>query len=136
MGAELLWHQDTIGLYVSLLESCVNNTTVAAAGGAIQNLCACAWRPSAEIRSLVRRKMGLPMIVDLLQLQDERAVCAMAWALRNLIIQDATNRQLVGKYGVANLAALLPEETSSASGFSRGRYQYSGCNGKMKNKKR
>ena len=47
--------------------------------------------------------------------QDERAVCAMAWALRNLIIQDATNRQLVGKYGVANLAALLPDENAAAS---------------------
>ena len=77
VGAELLWHQDTIGLYVSLLESCVNGTTLAAAGGAIQNLCACAWRPSAEIRSLVRRKMGLPMIVDLLQLQ----VGGMLWCL-------------------------------------------------------
>ena len=65
--------------------------------------------------------MGLPMIVDLLQLQDERAVCAMAWALRNLIIQDATNRQLVGKYGVANLAALLPEQSEASTTSTQGR---------------
>jgi len=102
-------------MYVTLLDHCLNATTLAAAGGAIQNLCACAWKPSVEIRSLVRRKMALPIIVDLLLLQDERAVCAMAWALRNLIAGDETNRSLVGKYGVGNLAALLPYSAPTAA---------------------
>merc|ERR1712228_759568 len=63
----------------------------------------------------VRRKMALPIIVDLLVLQDERAVCAMTWALRNLIAGDETNRSLVGKYGVGNLAALLPLSAAAAT---------------------
>ena len=39
----------------------------------------------------------------------------MTWALRNLIAGDETNRSLVGKYGVGNLASLLPVSAATVA---------------------
>ena len=55
-GQELLWHPDTVKPYLFLLAECSNPSTLEAAAGAIQNLCACTWQPAVEIRAAVRKE--------------------------------------------------------------------------------
>jgi hypothetical protein len=66
-----------------------------AAAGALQNLAACYWQPSIEIRAAVRKEKGLPILVELLRMEVDRVVCAVATALRNLAI-DQRNKELIG----------------------------------------
>ena len=44
--------------YLNLLSNCSNPETLEAAAGAIQNLAACYWQPSIDIRSAVRKEKG------------------------------------------------------------------------------
>lgn len=81
--------------YLALLQSCSNPETLEAAAGAIQNLAACYWQPSIEIRAAVRKEKGLPILVELLRMEVDRVVCAVATALRNLAI-DQRNKELIG----------------------------------------
>lgn len=81
--------------YLSLLQSCSNPETLEAAAGALQNLAACYWQPSIEIRAAVRKEKGLPILVELLRMEVDRVVCAVATALRNLAI-DQRNKELIG----------------------------------------
>jgi hypothetical protein len=83
--------------YLSLLQSCSNPETLEAAAGALQNLAACYWQPSIEIRAAVRKEKGLPILVELLRMEVDRVVCAVATALRNLAI-DQRNKELIGIY--------------------------------------
>ena len=53
-------------------------------------------QPSVNIRSQVRKEKALPILVELLNLEADRVVCASATALRNLAI-DAKNNELIGK---------------------------------------
>jgi len=85
-----------VQLYLSLLQSCSNPETLEAAAGAVQNLAACYWQPSIEIRAAVRKEKGLPILVELLRMEVDRVVCAVATALRNLAI-DQRNKELIGK---------------------------------------
>lgn len=62
-GYELLWQPEVIQSYLALLQSCSNPETLEAAAGAIQNLAACYWQPSIEIRAAVRKEKGLPILV-------------------------------------------------------------------------
>lgn len=82
--------------YLQLLQSCSNPETLEAAAGALQNLAACYWQPSIEIRAAVRKEKGLPILVELLRMEVDRVVCAVATALRNLAI-DQRNKELIGK---------------------------------------
>lgn len=81
--------------YLSLLQTCSNPETLEAAAGALQNLAACYWQPSIEIRAAVRKEKGLPILVELLRMEVDRVVCAVATALRNLAI-DQRNKELIG----------------------------------------
>jgi hypothetical protein len=45
--------------------------------------------------------------VELLRIEDDRVVCAVAVALRNLAI-DTRNRELIGKYAMRDLVAKIP----------------------------
>ena len=81
--------------YLSLLQSCSNPETLEAAAGALQNLAACYWQPSIEMRAAVRKEKGLPILVELLRMEVDRVVCAVATALRNLAI-DQRNKELIG----------------------------------------
>lgn len=81
-GYELLWNPEVIQSYLALLQSCSNPETLEAAAGAIQNLAACYWQPSIEIRAAVRKDKGLPILVELLRMEVDRVVCAVATALR------------------------------------------------------
>ncbi|XP_055381779.1 catenin delta-2 isoform X3 [Condylostylus longicornis] len=106
-GYELLWQPEVVQSYLSLLQSCSNPETLEAAAGAIQNLAACYWQPSIEIRAAVRKEKGLPILVELLRMEVDRVVCAVATALRNLAI-DQRNKELIGKYAMRDLVQKLP----------------------------
>ena len=81
--------------YLNLLSNCSNPETLEAAAGAIQNLSACYWQPSIDIRAAVRKEKGLPILVELLRMEVDKVVCAVATALRNLAI-DQRNKELIG----------------------------------------
>lgn len=106
-GMELLWQPEVVQSYLSLLQSCSNPETLEAAAGALQNLAACYWQPSIEIRAAVRKEKGLPILVELLRMEVDRVVCAVATALRNLAI-DQRNKELIGKYAMRDLVQKLP----------------------------
>lgn len=104
---ELLFQPELIQFYLQLLQSCSNPETLEAAAGAIQNLAACYWQPSIEIRAAVRKEKGLPILVELLRMEVDRVVCAVATSLRNLAI-DQRNKELIGKYAMRDLIQKLP----------------------------
>ncbi|XP_075219493.1 catenin delta-2-like isoform X2 [Lycorma delicatula] len=106
-GMELLWQPEVVQSYLALLQSCSNPETLEAAAGALQNLAACYWQPSIEIRAAVRKEKGLPILVELLRMEVDRVVCAVATALRNLAI-DQRNKELIGKYAMRDLVQKLP----------------------------
>ncbi|XP_026668600.1 catenin delta-2 isoform X1 [Ceratina calcarata] len=106
-GMELLWQPEVVQSYLKLLQSCSNPETLEAAAGALQNLAACYWQPSIEIRAAVRKEKGLPILVELLRMEVDRVVCAVATALRNLAI-DQRNKELIGKYAMRDLIQKLP----------------------------
>lgn len=106
-GYEQLWQPDVVQYYLALLQSCSNPETLEAAAGAIQNLAACYWQPSIDIRAAVRKEKGLPILVELLRMEVDRVVCAVATALRNLAL-DQRNKELIGKYAMRDLVQKLP----------------------------
>ena len=95
-GMDMLWQPEVVQPYLNLLSNCSNPETLEAAAGAIQNLSACYWQPSVDIRAAVRKEKGLPILVELLRMEVDRVVCAVATALRNLAI-DQRNKELIGK---------------------------------------
>uniref|UniRef100_T1IHH0 Catenin delta-2 n=1 Tax=Strigamia maritima TaxID=126957 RepID=T1IHH0_STRMM len=109
-GMELLWQPEVVQPYLALLSDCSNPETLEAAAGAIQNLAACYWQPSIDIRAAVRKEKGLPILVELLRMEVDRVVCAVATALRNLAL-DQRNKELIGKYAMRDLVQKLPSET-------------------------
>jgi hypothetical protein len=104
---DLLWQPEVVQPYLNLLSNCSNPETLEAAAGAIQNLSACYWQPSIDIRAAVRKEKGLPILVELLRMEVDRVVCAVATALRNLAI-DQRNKELIGKYAMRDLVQKLP----------------------------
>lgn len=102
----LLWQPDVVKPYLALLSGCSNSETLEAAAGAIQNLAACYWQPSIDIRAAVRKERGLPVLVELLRMDRDRVVCVVATALRNLAI-DQKNKELIGKYAMPDLVNKL-----------------------------
>ncbi|CAD6194584.1 unnamed protein product [Caenorhabditis auriculariae] len=107
-GASVLWQPHVVKLYLKLLQDTSNIDTLEASAGAIQNLAACQFPPSAEVRAAVRFEKGLPVLVELIRLPEDFVVCAVATALRNLSI-DPRNRELIGKYALRELLEKLPE---------------------------
>ncbi|KAJ6225779.1 hypothetical protein RDWZM_004324, partial [Blomia tropicalis] len=111
-GMELLWQTEVVQPYLSLLSECSNPETLEAAAGAIQNLAACYWQPSIDIRGAVRKEKGLPVLVELLRMEVDRVVCAVATALRNLAM-DTRNKELIGKYALKDLVSKLPAQSAT-----------------------
>ncbi|CAM9412538.1 unnamed protein product [Lampetra planeri] len=106
-GAELLWHPNVAKPYLALLAECSNPDTLEGSAGALQNLAAGSWKWAAYVRAAVRKEKGLPILVELLRVQSERVVCAVATALRNMAL-DARNKELIGKYALRDLVQRLP----------------------------
>ncbi|VIO86610.1 Uncharacterized protein BM_BM7227 [Brugia malayi] len=107
VGAELLWQPQLVKLYLKLLQETSNPEILEASAGAIQNLAACQFEPSVNVRTCIRTEKGLPVLVELLRLNDDKVVCAVTTALRNLSL-DQRNRELIGKYAMKDLVAKLP----------------------------
>lgn len=54
----------------------------------------CQW--SVYIRAAVRKEKGLPILVELLRIDNDKVVCAVATALRNMAL-DIRNKELIGE---------------------------------------
>lgn len=68
-------------------------------------LCVCA-QFAAYIRAAVRKEKGLPILVELLRMDNDRVVCSVATALRNMAL-DVRNKELIGE------ESLCPTSSSS-----------------------
>ncbi|XP_056376103.1 catenin delta-2 isoform X2 [Hyla sarda] len=106
-GIQMLWHPSIVKPYLTLLSECSNPDTLEGAAGALQNLAAGSWKWSIYIRAAVRKEKGLPILVELLRIDNDRVVCAVATALRNMAL-DIRNKELIGKYAMRDLVHRLP----------------------------
>nr|XP_014345405.1 PREDICTED: catenin delta-2 [Latimeria chalumnae] len=113
-GIQMLWHPSIVKPYLTLLSECSNPDTLEGAAGALQNLAAGSWKWSVYIRAAVRKEKGLPILVELLRIDNDRVVCAVATALRNMAL-DVRNKELIGKYAMRDLVHRLPGGNSSSS---------------------
>uniref|UniRef100_A0A7N6FLX2 Plakophilin 4 n=1 Tax=Anabas testudineus TaxID=64144 RepID=A0A7N6FLX2_ANATE len=106
-GAEMLWHPAVVKHYLTLLAESSNPATLEGAAGSLQNLSAGNWKFAAYIRAAVRKEKGLPILVELLRMDNDRVVCSVATALRNMAL-DVRNKELIGKYAMRDLVNRLP----------------------------
>lgn len=113
-GAELLWHPLVVRPYLNLLAESSNPATLEGAAGSLQNLSAGNWKFSAYIRAAVRKEKGLPILVELLRMDNDRVVCSVATALRNMAL-DGRNKELIGKYAMRDLVNRLPDGNGGSS---------------------
>ncbi|XP_016887134.1 catenin delta-2 isoform X1 [Cynoglossus semilaevis] len=111
-GVQMLWHPTIVKPYLTLLSECSNPDTLEGAAGALQNLAAGSWKWSVYIRIAVRKEKGLPILVELLRIDNDKVVCAVATALRNMAL-DIRNKELIGKYAMRDLIHRLPGGSSS-----------------------
>ncbi|KAK4828488.1 hypothetical protein QYF61_026759 [Mycteria americana] len=121
-GIQMLWHPSIVKPYLTLLSECSNPDTLEGAAGALQNLAAGSWKKlvdilslkrnqaraeqdvndltpaqwSVYIRAAVRKEKGLPILVELLRIDNDRVVCAVATALRNMAL-DVRNKELIAQ---------------------------------------
>ncbi|KAM9713255.1 catenin delta-2 isoform 3-T3 [Menidia menidia] len=113
-GVQMLWHPTIVKPYLTLLSECSNPDTLEGAAGALQNLAAGSWKWSVYIRVAVRKEKGLPILVELLRIDNDKVVCAVATALRNMAL-DIRNKELIGKYAMRDLIHRLPGSSSSSN---------------------
>uniref|UniRef100_A0A3B3XYM1 Plakophilin 4 n=1 Tax=Poecilia mexicana TaxID=48701 RepID=A0A3B3XYM1_9TELE len=106
-GAEMLWHPSVVKPYLTLLSESSNPATLEGSAGSLQNLSAGNWKFAAYIRAAVRKEKGLPILVELLRMDNDRVVCSVATALRNMAL-DIRNKELIGKYAMRDLVNRLP----------------------------
>uniref|UniRef100_A0A915HUE6 Fibronectin type-III domain-containing protein n=1 Tax=Romanomermis culicivorax TaxID=13658 RepID=A0A915HUE6_ROMCU len=114
-GISLLWQPEVVRDYLKLLDQSSNPDTLEGSAGAIQNLAACYWQPSVDVRATVRKEKGLPILVALLSVDSDKVVCASATALRNLSL-DQRNKELIGthrKYAMEDLVKKLPSPSQA-----------------------
>ncbi|XP_068199925.1 catenin delta-2 isoform X4 [Antennarius striatus] len=111
-GVQMLWHPTIVKPYLTLLSECSNPDTLEGAAGALQNLAAGSWKWSVYIRAAVRKDKGLPILVELLRIDNDKVVCAVATALRNMAL-DIRNKELIGKYAMRDLIHRLPGSSRS-----------------------
>uniref|UniRef100_A0A914GWQ1 Fibronectin type-III domain-containing protein n=1 Tax=Globodera rostochiensis TaxID=31243 RepID=A0A914GWQ1_GLORO len=109
-GPHRLWHPNTVKLYLRVLQESADSEILEASTAAIQNLAGCPFDGSSLVRQTVRTEKGLPVLVELLRLREDRVVCAVCCALRNLAL-DQRNLELIGKYALAELLTKLPDRT-------------------------
>ncbi|XP_036072395.1 catenin delta-2b isoform X6 [Oryzias melastigma] len=118
-GIQMLWHPSIVKPYLTLLSECSNPDTLEGAAGALQNLAAGSWKWSVYIRAAVRKEKGLPILVELLRIDNDRVVCAVATALRNMAL-DIRNKELIGKYAMRDLVHRLPGGSNNNNTSSGG----------------
>uniref|UniRef100_A0A3Q4MBU8 Catenin delta 2 n=1 Tax=Neolamprologus brichardi TaxID=32507 RepID=A0A3Q4MBU8_NEOBR len=111
-GVQMLWHPTIVKPYLTLLSECSNPDTLEGAAGALQNLAAGSWKvmldlrwlPEVYIRAAVRKEKGLPILVELLRIDNDKVVCAVATALRNMAL-DIRNKELIDTFSTLHLPA-------------------------------
>ncbi|XP_071851211.1 uncharacterized protein [Apostichopus japonicus] len=106
-GVEYMWNLGSVRVYVTLLSEASNAVTLEAAAGTIQNITAGDSRMAINVRAHVRKEKGLPIMVELLRIDNDRVVLALARALRNLAV-DARNKELIGQYAMKDIVIRLP----------------------------
>ncbi|PIK33746.1 putative armadillo repeat protein deleted in velo-cardio-facial syndrome-like [Apostichopus japonicus] len=89
-GVEYMWNLGSVRVYVTLLSEASNAVTLEAAAGTIQNITAGDSRMAINVRAHVRKEKGLPIMVELLRIDNDRVVLALARALRNLQLMPGT----------------------------------------------
>lgn len=67
---------------------------------------------SAYIRAAVRKEKGLPILVELLRMDNDRVVCSVATALRNMAL-DSRNKELIGTHTHPSTVYSKPAHTQS-----------------------
>lgn len=120
----MLWHPSVVKPYLTLLAESSNPATLEGAAGSLQNLSAGNWKVrfylyvehlflhleplrnltlmcfcgqfAAYIRAAVRKEKGLPILVELLRMDNDRVVSSVATALRNMAL-DVRNKELIGE---------------------------------------
>jgi hypothetical protein len=97
-GPSLLWHKDTVELYLRILQESADPEILEAAAASLQNLAACQFEGSVQVRSDVRTLKGLPILVELLKLKDDKVVCSVVNALRNLCIDPVRFEFKIWRY--------------------------------------
>ncbi|MEQ2161499.1 Plakophilin-4 [Goodea atripinnis] len=116
-GAEMLWHPSVVKPYLTLLAESSNPATLEGSAGPSVFLCGTETlmkfsslvciQFAAYIRAAVRKEKGLPILVELLRMDNDRVVCSVATALRNMAL-DIRNKELIGKYAMRDLVNRLP----------------------------
>ncbi|NXV47895.1 PKP4 protein, partial [Uria aalge] len=106
-GVEMLWHPSVVKPYLTLLAESSNPATLEGSAGSLQNLSAGNWKFAAYIRAAVRKEKGLPILVELLRMDNDRVVSSVATALRNMAL-DVRNKELIGEYGLRWRARRCP----------------------------
>ncbi|XP_051564038.1 plakophilin-4-like isoform X4 [Myxocyprinus asiaticus] len=106
-GAEMLWHPSVVKPYLTLLAESSNPATLEGSAGSLQNLSAGNCKFAVYIRAAVRKEKGLPILVELLRMDNDRVVCSITTALRNMAL-DIRNKELIGKYAMRDLVNRLP----------------------------
>ncbi|XP_029461399.1 plakophilin-4 isoform X2 [Rhinatrema bivittatum] len=112
-GVEMLWHPSVVKPYLTLLAESSNPATLEGSAGSLQNLSAGNWKFAAYIRAAVRKEKGLPILVELLRMDNDRVVSSVATALRNMAL-DFRNKELIGKYAMRDLVNRLPGGNGSS----------------------
>ncbi|XP_074001472.1 plakophilin-4 isoform X5 [Numenius arquata] len=112
-GVEMLWHPSVVKPYLTLLAESSNPATLEGSAGSLQNLSAGNWKFAAYIRAAVRKEKGLPILVELLRMDNDRVVSSVATALRNMAL-DVRNKELIGKYAMRDLVNRLPGSNGSS----------------------
>ncbi|NXX75729.1 PKP4 protein, partial [Urocolius indicus] len=112
-GVEMLWHPSVVKPYLTLLAESSNPATLEGSAGSLQNLSAGNWKFAAYIRAAVRKEKGLPILVELLRMDNDRVVSSVATALRNMAL-DVRNKELIGKYAMRDLVNRLPGGNGSS----------------------
>ncbi|XP_009999383.1 PREDICTED: LOW QUALITY PROTEIN: plakophilin-4 [Chaetura pelagica] len=105
-GVEMLWHPSVVKPYLTLLAESSNPATLEGSAGSLQNLSAGNWKFAAYIRAAVRKEKGLPILVELLRMDNDRVVSSVATALRNMAL-DVRNKELIGKHAMRDLVNRL-----------------------------
>ncbi|GAA6068225.1 catenin delta-2 isoform X1, partial [Tachysurus ichikawai] len=113
-GIQMLWHPSIVKPYLLLLSECSNPDTLEGAAGALQNLAAGSWKWSVYIRAAVRKEKGLPILVELLRIDNDRVVCAVATALRNMAL-DVRNKELIVSVKIQSKILLVTSLTQYRS---------------------
>ncbi|VDN96044.1 unnamed protein product [Rodentolepis nana] len=106
-GSRLLWDLSLVENYMSILRHSSNCVTLEAAAGAIQNLTACDWQPSVEVRSIFHGGDSILVLAAPLISEDDGLVQTTATALRNVAEQEDFRSQ-IAFYAMRLLISRLP----------------------------